>query len=180
MAVCPICGCKTDELDFIERKIGEVDCKVCSFCNRQLNVFNTADEPTEAQLRWLVAVIGKEVPERADNIITALNEIRSRYAEAETVQPATPMQQKVNSVPQGGAVKTPKLDYENDDIINELKARVAALENEIRTMKRKQMIKTIIELGAPFVLLILLIIVFLSSGIMDNIKAIFDMAGIAL
>ena len=42
------------------------------------------------------------------------------------------------------------------------------------------MIKTIIELGAPFVLLILLIIIVMSSGIIDNFKAIFDMAGIAL
>ena len=61
-----------------------------------------------------------------------------------------------------------------------MRNRVAALEKEIRTMKRKQMIKTIIELGAPFVLLILLVIIFLSSGIMDNFKAIFDMAGIAI
>ena len=70
--------------------------------------------------------------------------------------------------------------YEDDDLIIELKNRITALENEIRTMKRKQMIKTIVELGAPFALLILLVIVFLSSGIMDNIRTIFDMAGIAL
>ena len=44
----------------------------------------------------------------------------------------------------------------------------------------KHQIEKAKELGAPFVLLILLIIVFLSSGIMDNIRAIFDMAGIAL
>ena len=180
MAVCPICGCKTDELDFVEKMIGSVNCKACSFCSRQLNVFDTTKEPTEAQLRWLTAVIGKDVPERSADVSVALNQIRSRYAETEMSQPATPVQQKVNSVPQGGAVKSSKPDYESDDIINELRTRVAALENEIRTMKRKQMIKTIVELGAPFVLLILLIIVFLSSGIMDNFKAIFDMAGIAI
>lgn len=176
MAVCPICGCKTDELDFVERKMSDADCKVCSFCNRQLNVFDTVDEPTEAQLRWLVAVIGKDVPERADTILAALKSIRSRYAENEIVQPAVSIQQKKNVVQQGSAKRTDV----DDDLIIELKNRITALENEIRTMKRKQMIKTIVELGAPFVLLILLIIVFLSSGIMDNIKAIFDMAGIAL
>ncbi len=180
MAVCPICGCKTDELDFVERKITDADCKVCSFCNRQLNVFDSTDEPTEAQLRWLVAVIGKDVSERSDTVLAALKSIRSRYAEAEMPQSAVLVQQKVSAVPQGGTVKSSKLDYENDDIINELKNRITALENEIRTMKRKQMIKTIVELGAPFVLLLLLVIVFLSSGIMDNIRAIFDMAGIAL
>ena len=176
MAVCPICGCKTDELDFVERKITDTDCKVCSFCNRQLNVFDTVDEPTEAQLRWLVAVIGKDVPERADTILAALKSIRSRYAENEIVQPAVSTQQKKNVVQHGSAKRTDV----DDDLIIELKNRITALENEIRTMKRKQMIKTIVELGAPFVLLILLVIVFLSSGIMDNIRTIFDMAGIAL
>ena len=176
MAVCPICGCKTDELDFVERKITDTDCKVCSFCNRQLNVFDTVDEPTEAQLRWLVAVIGKDVPERADTILSALKSIRSRYAENEIIQSAAPAQQKINVVKQGSVKK----NNADDNLIIELQNRITALENEIRTMKRKQMIKTIVELGAPFVLLLLLIIVFLSSGIMDNIRAIFDMAGIAL
>lgn len=179
MAVCPICGCKTDELDFIERKLNNADCKVCSFCNRQLNVFDTADEPTEAQLRWLVAVIGKDVPERAEAISIALKGIYSRFSESEPGQlaaPVQPVQQKINVVQQGSVKQASK----EDDLITELQNRITALENEMRTMKRKQVIKTIIELGAPFVLLIILIIVFLSSGIMDNFKAILDMADIAL
>ena len=49
----------------------------------------------------------------------------------------------------------------------------------MRSLKRRQMIKTIVELGAPFVLLIVLIIVVLSSGIIDNFKSILDMGGIA-
>ncbi len=174
MAVCPICGCKTEELDFVERKLSDVDCKVCSFCNRQLNVFDTVEEPTEAQLRWLVAVIGKDVPERADDVSIALKNILSRFSETE--QPDTPVQQKINVVQQRSAKKI----NTDDGLINELQNRITALENEIRTMKRKQMIKTIIELGAPFVLLILLIIVVLSSGLIENFKAIFDMAGVTL
>lgn len=176
MAVCPICGCKTDELDFVERKLSDAHCKVCSFCNRQLNVFDTVNEPTEAQLRWLIAVIGKDVPEREEAILTALKDIRSRFSETEPEQPATPVQQKINVVQQGSAKKIST----DDDLIIELQNRITALENEIRTMKRKQMIKTIIELGAPVALLILLIIVFLSSGIIDNFKALLDMADITL
>ena len=179
MAVCPVCGCKTEELDFIERKLSDTDCKVCSFCNRQLNVFDATEEPTEAQLRWLVAVIGKDVPERAETISTALKGIFSRFSESESEKPAAPMQQKINVVQQCSVNKVIKVS-KDDDLIIELQNRITALENEIRTMKRKQMIKTIIELGAPFVLLIILIIVFLSSGIMDNFKAILDMADIAL
>lgn len=176
MAVCPICGCKTDELDFVERKLSDVGCKVCSFCNRQLNVFNTVNEPTEAQLRWLVAVIGKEVPERENAVLDALKAIRSRFSETEEEQPAAPMKQKINEVQQAPVKKSST----DDNLIIELQNRITALENEIRTMKRKQMIKTIIELGVPVALLILLIIVFLSSGIIDNFKAILDMAGVTL
>jgi hypothetical protein len=175
MAVCPICGCKTDELDFVARVMNKEECKVCSFCNRQLNVFETANEPTEAQLRWLNAVVDKEVPEREENVCVALKEFGSRFSGNEAEQSAVPMQPKINKVPQGSAKKIST----DDNLIIELQNRITALENEIRTMKRKQMIKTIIELGAPFALLILLVIVFLSSGIMENFKAIFDMAGIA-
>lgn len=176
MAVCPICGCKTDELDFVQRKLSDGDCRVCSFCNRQLNVFDTVNEPTEAQLRWLVAVIGKDVPEREDAVSDALKEIRSRFSQCETEQSAVPAQQKINVVQQATAKKSSS----DDNLIIELQNRITALENEIRTMKRKQMIKTIIELGAPFALLILLIIVFISSGIVDDFRAIMDMAGITL
>ena len=177
MAVCPICGCKTDELDFVARVMNKEESKVCSFCNRQLNVFETSCEPTEAQLRWLKAVIDKDVPERAENVSEALNALGSRFSAKDTEQAAAPAQPKTNTVPQGFVKKAKSSE---DDLIIELQNRITALENEMRTMKRKQMIKTIVELGAPFVLLILLVIVFLSSGIMDNFKAIFDMAGIAL
>ncbi len=179
MAVCPICGCKTEELDFVERKITDADCKVCSFCNRQLNALDATQEPTEAQLRWLDAVIGKDVPERADEILSSLKTIRSRYPEKEIIQPATPAQSKINVVQQA-SVKKHGENYTEDEVISDLQKRITALENELRAMKRKQMIKTIIELGAPFALLILLVIVVLSSGFIENIKAIFDMAGVAL
>ena len=54
MAVCPICGCKTEEIDFVTKKMNDIECKVCSFCNRQLSIFDGLDKPTEAQLRWLI------------------------------------------------------------------------------------------------------------------------------
>ena len=180
MAVCPVCGCKTDELDFVERKITETDCRVCSFCNRQLNSLDTVLEPSEAQLRWLDAVIGKDVAEREGSVLNALKLLRGRFPEKEIPAAATPAQSKVTVVQQGGNTKKAKLDYEADDVIKELQNRITALENELRTIKRKQMIKTIVELGAPFVLLLLLVIIIMSSGIIDNFKALFDMAGIVI
>ena len=29
MSVCPVCGCKTDELDFVDAKLGGNDVRVC-------------------------------------------------------------------------------------------------------------------------------------------------------
>lgn len=179
MAVCPICGCKTEELDFVKRKLLETDCKVCSFCNRQLNVFQTDTQPTEAQIRWLDAVIGKEVPEREADILSALKSIRTRFPSKEIVQPAAPTQPKMPVVQKASASKVAEV-YDGDEVIKDLQKRITALESEIRFMKRKQMIKTIIELGLPVVMLILLIIVFFASGVYDNFKTLFDMAGIAL
>lgn len=173
MAVCPVCGCKTEELDFVVKKLNNQDCRVCSFCNRQLNVFDSVDEPTEAQLRWLSAVIIKDVPERDNNVSGALKDLRARFADKNTEQPATPAQQKVNVVQQG-TVKKHNENITEDDLITELQNRITALENEIRAMKRKQMIKTIVELGTPFALLLLLVIIVLSSGVLDDLKALTD------
>lgn len=178
MAVCPICGCKTEELDFVERKINGDDCRVCSFCDKQLNVFDSDSEPTEAQLRWLDAVIGKDVPQREDGVLSGLKSIRSRFPEKEAGNPVA-TGQPLNVVYQGTTQRNTEQSNE-DGAITELQNRITALENEIRAMKRKQMIKTIVELGAPFVLLLLLIIIVLKSGLIENIKSIFDMAGVAL
>ncbi|MGN1315830.1 MAG: hypothetical protein ACI4VW_02090 [Acutalibacteraceae bacterium] len=179
MAVCPICGCKTEELDFVERKIIGEDCRVCSFCDKQLNVFDSDSEPTEAQIRWLDAVIGKEVSQRDDKVLSGLKSIRSRFPEKEVTKPVVPEQSKTNLVYRSTAQGNAEQSNE-DDVVTELQNRVTALENELRAMKRKQMIKTIVELGAPFVLLLLLIIIVLNSGLIENVKSIFDMAGVAL
>lgn len=179
MAVCPICGCKTEELDFVERKIIGEDCRVCSFCDKQLNVFDSDSEPTEAQIRWLDAVIGKEVSQRDDKVLSGLKSIRSRFPEKEVTKSAVPEQSETNLVYQSTTQRNAEQSNEYD-VVTELQNRVTALENELRAMKRKQMIKTIVELGAPFVLLLLLIIIVLNSGLIENVKTVFDMAGVAL
>ncbi len=180
MAVCPICGCKTEELDFVERKLQEKDCKVCSFCHRQLNVFDSESEPTQAQLRWLDAVISKDVAEREKSLLEVLKNIRGKYPESQGQQTAEVQHQNVVFQNPGASKKVVQSadDFETDNqIIKDLQKRISALETEIRMMKRKQMIKTAIELGVPVVLFILLIIIVMSSGLLDNLKTIFEMAG---
>ena len=183
MAICPVCGCKTDDLDFISRVVGAEEEKVCSFCDRQLKNFEGAGEPTEAQLRWLDAVIQKEVPARSAGVLTALKAMNGKYQKAEVqgqppqgntaAQKAQPVHQR--QVP----AQASPVSGSRDEQIEELTKRVAALEAELKSMKRKQMIKTIVELGAPVVMLILLIIVFFASGLYDSLQALMGIDGLA-
>lgn len=175
MAICPICGCKTEELDFVERKTTGNCYKICSFCNRQLNVFDSVKEPTQAQLRWIDAVIGKDVPERSEELLSELKAVRSAFSE-KTEQPPQLPYKNVQSAFDNGETEGLAMP----DSLSNLEKRITALENELRAMKRKQMIKTIVELGVPFVLLILLLIIIASSGVMDDLKTVLDMAGVTL
>lgn len=177
MAICPVCGCKTEELDFVERKLQDENFRVCSFCDRQLKVFDSDVEPTEAQIRWLDAVLSKEVAERGENLAAILEKIRGSFPEKQVEQPVI-VQQKNVVVQKANSRKSDDLEDENQ-VIKDLQKRISALETEIRMMKRKQMIKTAIELGVPVIMFILLIIIVMSSGILDNFKAILDMGGYA-
>lgn len=185
MGVCPVCNCKTDELDFTACSIGGKEYKICSFCQRQLKGFDNSDtEPTEAQLKWLFAVISKDVPDRDVALKSELEKINARYSQnpfaVENTQPVN-----TQKAPQAYGATTPPAKktfaapaQSDNEIIRQLQQRIDGLEAEIRMMKRKQMIKTIIELGAPFAMLILLLIVFFASGLYDSIKEIMTMAGI--
>ncbi len=185
MGICPVCNCKTDELDFTEYGLGGKNYKICSFCQRQLKGFeNVGATPTEAQLKWLSAVIAKEAPGRDEALKAELEKINARYSPNVAVEGTS--QATVMNTPKayGGATAPPVKKQaqapvvSDNEIIRQLQQRVEGLEAEIRMMKRKQMIKNIIELGAPFVMLILLLIVFFASGLYDSVKEIMSMAGI--
>lgn len=169
MGNCPVCGCKTEELDFVEKVIGEKEEKVCSFCHRQLKSLEGENAPTEAQLRWLGAVCAKEVNERNENISAYLKNLKDNYI---TKEEEADISAVVPEKPVSSTVQKPVKNHFSEDqgTIEELTKRIAALETEIRALKRKQMIKTIVELGVPFVMLLLLIIIFFASGLADGIS----------
>lgn len=179
MGCCPVCGCKTDDLDFVTKKIGEKEEKICSFCQRQLNGFSEGSIPTEAQIRWLNAVISKEV-DRPESILAFLEGLNKSVAPQQndsSVPQGFAFSEGASSVPQGFASarvqkNAPAVNVEASALaIEELKQRIAALENELISMKRKQMIKTIIELGVPVVLAIIIVIIFFSSGLFDALQS---------
>ena len=188
MGVCPVCNCKTDELDFTSCDIGGKEYKICSFCQRQLKGFDSKDaEPTEAQLKWLSAVIAKETPERDEHLKESLEKINALYSQntfaveaPQSISNQKAPQAYGATIPQPVKKMTSAPTVSDNEIIRQLQQRVDGLEAEIRMMKRKQMIKTIIELGAPFAMLILLMIVFFASGLYDSIKEIMTMAGLTV
>ena len=123
--------------------------------------------------------------EIGDELIKAeLEKISARHSQNTfAVESAQPVSQKAPAAygatapaPAKKASSTPA--QSDNEIIRQLQQRVEGLEAEIRMMKRKQMIKTIIELGAPIAMLILLLIVFFASGLYDSIQQIIGMAGI--
>ena len=80
MAVCPFCGCKTDELDFVLCKVENTEAKVCSFCDKQIKKIDTDENIATAQLRWLESIVSKDIV-RDKNITDAINSLKSKYLE---------------------------------------------------------------------------------------------------
>ncbi len=163
MAVCQICGCKTDDLDFVECRIGTLDKKVCSFCHRQLKSLGN-DEINSSQLKWLSAVVEKDVPDREADVHTALREIMNKYG-AQAQEPLQSAEVKYYPPARGKCAD----GSANESTIQELAERVEKLEKQLVAMKRAYLIKTVCEIAIPIILGIIILIVFFSSGFYNTI-----------
>ncbi len=175
MAVCPVCGCKTDALDFVESKIGASDISVCSFCHRQLNVLN-AGSAGEAQLNWLRAVLTKEVPERGADTLAALEELYEKNGgkPAPAGQPqAEPYTTPTYTAAPSGSASGEAAQGEQVDVAQLLK-RVEKLEKQLSSMKRSMLFKTICEIALPIILGIIILIVFFSSDFYGELSYMFE------
>lgn len=174
MSICPVCGCKTDELDFVLCTIEKNEEMVCSFCEKQIKKLYNDNTPALTQIRWLNSVIEKEVPSRPANILSALNDIKAKYSSGNEEKPT------VSSV--GKQVTNIKRDIASPesqsgapeitvDQYNALNKRIDALEKSLSGMKKAQLMKTIIELGVPVVIAIIIAIVFFASGLYESLSA---------
>ncbi len=171
MAVCPICGCKTDELDFVLCKIEDTEAKVCSFCDKQIKKIDTDENIASAQLRWLESIASKDI-EREKNITDAINSLKSKYLKESEVQenPVTMGNQFAEirkDLPPVMANGTVNISPEQ---FNNLVKRLEKLEDSFAKYKKAQLIKMIIELGVPVVLVIVILIVLLSTGVFDMLS----------
>jgi hypothetical protein len=164
MALCPICGCKTDELDFVNDKVAGSETRMCSFCQRQIHAFDEGKEPGDGHIRWLSSVAGKTVPDRSDEVNEYLSELRERYGAEESSE----------SVVAPKSVSTERRVTATDSSYAELLERIEALEYEMVTYKRKARIKTIIEICVPIILGIILLLIFLSSDLFDSLSQLYN------
>ncbi len=171
MAVCEICGCKTDELDFVVGSLNGEDKKMCSFCHKQLQGFG--ESLREAQLRWLKAIVSKDVPTRGEATASALRLVLNKYDSQnfDSDGAVYPKTEVYNAHPEKKSVKIENVD--KDQLILELMGRVEKLESTLLLMKRKQIIKTILEMGIPLVLAIIILIAFFSSGLYDTLAGLY-------
>ena len=163
MALCPICGCKTDALDFVTDKVADSEVKMCSFCQRQIHAFDEGKDPGEGHIRWLASVAGKSVSGRSDEVNKHLSELAERFVSEEVAEEvAAP--DYADSLPVVNA-KGPSQA--------ELLERIEALEKELRRFKRSLLIKSILEICVPIILAIIIVLVFMSSDLFDSLSELY-------
>lgn len=172
MAVCPVCGCKTDALDFVLGKVGSWSGDICSFCEKQIKGIDAQEGLAEAQLRWVNAALSKDV-QRDEELF---EELKSLAGATLTVQP--PQQYPIEAYYSAGqsapVAKSVAGEQANDEVIRQLEKRIEQLEKQLRIMKRSALIKTILEIGIPVILGIIILIVFFSSGLFDSLAGLYN------
>lgn len=171
MAVCPVCGCKTDELDFVQGKVGSWSGNICSFCEKQIKSIDVDNGLTEAQLRWVNAALSKDV-QRDEDLLSALKTLTGMPVAAEVTQQYPIVTHY--SAPQSTSVKSVTGSQTNDEVIKQLEKRIEQLEKQLRIMKRSALIKTILEICIPIILGIIILIVFFSSGLFDYLADLYN------
>ncbi len=173
MAVCPVCGCKTDELDFVQGTIGGWSGNICSFCQKQIKGIDVTKGLSQAQLRWVTAALSKDVY-RDEALLDELKALSGDVAAGDdefkqypVVNHYTPAQNTPSVASAGGTSV-------NDETIRQLQKRVEDLEKQIRSMKRTALIKSILEICIPIILGIVILIVFFSSGLFDALAGLYN------
>lgn len=181
MAVCPFCGCRTDELDFVACSVENTEVKICSFCEKQVKKIYTDEFPAAAQIRWLESIVSKEV-EREPSTEGVLRALSAKYLPEAPKPAAEPVAfnqfeaakksvaaRPVASVNAGAGITAEQY--------NALVERIEKVEKQFYKYKKTQLIKTAIELMAPVILLIIGLIIFFSSDLFEDLTSIFDAAG---
>lgn len=178
MSICPVCGCKTDELDFVLCTIEKNEEMVCSFCEKQIKKLNSDETPATAQLRWLSSVIEKDVPSRDQNIFSALCAMQKKFVKEDSSEfKEASINTQFDNIKRdikGTSSFSDSASGISADQYNNLVKRLEKLEKSFAKYKKAQLMKTVIELLVPVVLFILIAIVFFASGLYDALSVFSD------
>ncbi len=174
---CPICGCKTEEFDFVDIDTQSGVLKVCDYCGKQINVLQAADvkdaeslEKIKPKLRWLDAAIEKDEESRGEAYEKELIRLQSKFPK-DIVQ-LEPEIGKGSLAPIGAGES-----FEADNNrITQLERKIESLEAEFHKYKRKMIIRSIAELVVPAIILSIVAIIFFKSDLWADLSSIIHSA----
>lgn len=180
--ICLVCGCKTEEFDFVEfDSDSDGTLLVCSYCQRQLQTLKAADEKDLEQLskiqpkiRWLEAVIEKEVEDRKSEYENTLTKLRERFLPITLQNNVTfPASNKSRGYKTGAG----GLQEEDDEAVREgnkklqeLEKRLEELENSLSRLKRRILFTSVAEIVLPAILMMILAMIFFKSDLWVNLS----------
>lgn len=165
--ICPVCGCKTEAFDFVEfnTRSGAV-MSVCGYCGKQLGALTAAGEDSGEgydrllpKVRWLDAVLEKEVAGRSGEYVKTLKELRGRF-------PAVVSEVKESKPDFSGAAASSS----DSGKLKELDERLEKLENSFYKLKRRLLITSVAEIVLPAILLMILAMIFFKSDLWVNLS----------
>lgn len=177
---CPVCGCKTEEIDFVVVDMGQSEeVSVCSYCSNQLGALKAADESDaeslvkiQPKIRWLDAVLAKEVGDRSEEFIKTLRKFRGRFpadlSENIAKTPDLPSGQGYAVAPRESREQSRGADAA---LLEELKERVSQLETDLSKFRRRLLITSVLEIVVPTVLLVVLALIFFKSDLWVSLSS---------
>lgn len=175
---CPICGCKTEELDFVEINTESGVISVCDYCGKQISVLKAADmndadsiEKIKPKLRWLDAAIEKQTENRCEACEKSLQELRGKFPAGviETTEQADGGQSIYTKSPIMDTTATSEADKNR---IIQLEKRIESLEAEFHNHKRMSIIMSIAEFVVPAIILSIIAMVFFKSDLWADLSSI--------
>ena len=156
-ARCEICGCLTDEQSLTECELSGEQFRICSYCKKSLEAI--AENPGESS-------------EQAVNIFSMENSHRSERAKRALGRYFAML--GVSGNPKPSAKATAAAAAAPSDEIKELTEKVEKLQNDLDRFKRRYFISKALEIAIPILLIIIVFIVMIASGALDNLKNYYD------
>ncbi len=157
---CSICGCITDPSELSSVTLSTESFDICPFCNKKIKAINEHPIENASLAREILTADtkGKRNPQCSAMLY--------RHFFSLGINPTETVATKPNS-------QTKQLEAE----VQELKSQVEALASDLKKFKRRYYLSRILGVIAPVILTFIMLLIFLKSGLLDNIFAYYDFLG---